>query len=107
MDFEIKKGISQLVVNSTSFFKSDNITPKLCRPLFDLPPNSIDYYDKKFSPRIQQDYANSFGFSYDVVMCKSGKELATKIDGKLACVSKETLRNLIPRGWAKTNFESV
>jgi len=107
LNFKIKNGVSQLVVNSTNFFESDNITPKSCIPLFDIPPNSIGYYDKIFSPRIQQDYANAFGFSYDVIICKSGKELATKIDGKLACVSRETMGKLIQRGWAQSNFDSV
>jgi len=107
LNFEIKIGVSQLLVNSTNYFESDETTPKICRPLFDNPPNSIYYYDKIFSPRIQQDYANTFGFSYDMVMCKPGKEMITKIDGKLACVSLETREKLIQRGWAMSNFESV
>ena len=107
LNFEIKNGVSQLVVNSTNYFESDNTTPKLCRPLFDIPPNSIYYYDKIFSPRIQQDYADAFGFSYDVIMCKEGKELITKMDGKLACVSLETKGKLIQRGWAMSNFNSI
>lgn len=107
LNFEIKKGVSQLLVNSTKYFESDNFTPKSCRPLFDVPPESADYYDTIFPPRVQQYYADSFGFSYNVILCKSDKQLVTKIDGNLACVTPETKTKLIQRGWISTNFDSI
>ena len=107
LNFEIKNGVSQLLVNSTTYFESDNNTPRSCRPLFDVPPDSIDYYDKIFPPRVQQYYADSFGFSYDVILCKSDRQMVTKIDGSLACVAPETKTKLIQRGWIVTNFDLI
>ena len=107
LKFEIQKGISQLLVNSTNYFESDSTTLKTCKPLFDLPPKSSDYYDHIFPPRIQKNYAAALGFSDNIVMCKSGHEIVTKKDGKLACVTLETKNKLIQRGWTKSNLDNV
>lgn len=107
LTFEIKKGISQLLVNSTDYFEQDNTTARRCIPLFDEPPESTDYYDYIFPPRIQKSYVDAFGFPDDSIMCKTGKELITKINGSPACVNPETKGKLIQRGWAMSDLDLV
>ena len=107
LDFEIPKGVSQLLINSTQYLESDGNTLKNCFPLFDKPPKSHDYYDKIFPLKDQISYAEAFGFSQDDILCKKGQELIQKYNGKFACVSLETKKELILRGWTNVTQGSI
>lgn len=107
LDFEIPKGLSQLLVNSTQYLESDGKTLKNCFPLFDKPPKSHDYYDKIFPLKVQIAYAQAFGFSQDDLLCKKGQELVQKYNEKFACVSPETKKQLILRGWTNITQDSI
>ena len=107
LDFEIPKGVSQLLINSTQYLDSDGTTLKNCFPLFDKPPKSHDYYDKIFPLKVQISYAEAFGFSQDYLLCKEGQELVQKYNVKFACVSPETKNELILRGWTNITQGSI
>lgn len=107
LDFKIPEGISQLLVNSTDYLEADGKTLKTCTPLFGKPPKSHEYYDKILPLKTQVSYANAFGFSQDDLLCKKSQELIQKYNGKLACVTPDTKKDLILRGWTNLEKKSI
>lgn len=107
LDFNIPKGVSQLLINSTKYLESDEKTLKTCSPLFDDPPKTQDYYDKIFPLKLQISYAEAFGFSYEDLLCKKGQELIQKYNGNFACVFPDTKQELILRGWSNIKQGSI